>query len=108
MSDVKKKAGAGGTMTLLDDLLRGKWSTNGNGNVVDANGELVVGVPRPKGRGASAVRDARARAIAEIPELIEHARWVTRLYGTDDPVGVEDLRSSIRQLRAAIARAEGR
>lgn len=46
------------------------WRAPGNGNVVTESGELVVSVPRPKGAGASAVRDARVRLIAAAPDLL--------------------------------------
>lgn len=51
---------------------------------------------------------ANARLIAAAPELLEAARWVCRLYGTDHPQGLIELKDYVQELRAVIAKAEAR
>lgn len=46
-----------------------RWTDAHNGCVVTEDGELVVSVPRPKGTGASAKRDARVKLISAAPDL---------------------------------------
>jgi hypothetical protein len=48
----------------------GPWRDPGNGNVVGHDGSLVTSVPRPKGKGATAKRDANAKLIADAPDLL--------------------------------------
>lgn len=46
-----------------EKIARTPWRTNGNAVLVDADGNLVVAVPRPKGTGATARRDFTAKLI---------------------------------------------
>ena len=48
-----------------------------------------------------------ARLIAAAPDLLRHALWVCRLFGTDHPQGLADLRDHVKQLSAAVHEALG-
>lgn len=50
---------------------------------------------------------ANARLIAAAPDMLEHALWVVRLFGTDNPKGQAELRESVQALRAAVGKAIG-
>lgn len=85
----------------------GPWHTNGNACVVSAEGRLVVAVPRGKGAGASARRDADAHLIAAAPDLLEVARWFVHEYASCD-LSLVDFCTIAKAAKAAIAKAEGR
>lgn len=51
--------------------------------------------------------DANARLIEKSPELLEAAQWVVRLFGTDHPEGIEDLKQKVRELREVCRAARG-
>lgn len=100
----------------------GPWIATSGGCVVGADSTLVVAVPRPKGTGATAKRDANARLIAAAPDLlavcelalshVEELREAFRsgaLTGADGKVG---LRANNNvdvevELRKQIAKAKG-
>lgn len=79
-------------MTNQHNHTPGPWTAPGNTNVVGADGSLVVSVPRPKGKGATARRDANVRLISAAPELLNAlidslavARNLRQLLGTITP-----------------------
>lgn len=41
------------------------------------------------------------------PELLEAATWVVRLFGTDHPEGIEDLKRKVGELREVCRKARG-
>lgn len=46
--------------------------------------------------------EANRKLFENAPQLLEHARWVVRLFGTDHPQGIEDLKRHIDELREAV------
>jgi len=46
-----------------------------------------------------------ARVDGDLSKLLYHANWVCRLFGTDNPQGIAELKEHVRQLREAIAKA---
>lgn len=73
-------------------------------NVVNAEGGVVAMVPKGP---TEEIRDRQydmARAISALPELIEKARMVCKLFGTDHPQGIVDLKDAVNDLRIAITK----
>lgn len=50
------------------------------------------------------IQDANARLIEAAPEFYESALWITKLNGTTDPQGLEELREEVCALRALLRR----
>lgn len=46
------------------------------------------------------------RLLKAAPALLENAHWVCKLFGTDHPEGVEQLKSYIHALRCAVKQAQ--
>lgn len=50
-------------------------------------------------------QEANAKLLAASPELLEAASWVCKLFGTNHPTGIKELKQYIRQLREAVKKA---
>ena len=71
----------------------------------DDGGDLVCEVRHFDGYPAGEHGAANARLIAAAPSLLENAQWVCKLFGTDNPQGIEELKSYVHALRCAVQQA---
>jgi hypothetical protein len=92
---------------MATEMKREHWTLSGTGNVVDADGYVVVWVARPKGAAAAAKRVARARLIAAAPELLSMLRRITDSHARLERDRGSKVGTVTESARAAIAKATG-
>lgn len=70
-----------------------------DGELANPDGKLI-------GLNVDAVlKPADAKVLEASAEMFEHARWVCRLFGTDNPQGIKELKEHIKSLREAVGEA---
>jgi hypothetical protein len=69
----------------------------------DYEGEPAQAPPVPPACSPATASQSPADAPADT-DLLEAASWVTRLFGTNSPEGIDDLKCAVRDLRDAVTR----
>lgn len=86
-------------------LIENDEDTLDNWFIRDGEGGVVAILAKGPTEEIQERQYANARLVASLPDLVEHASWICRLFGTDHPKGQAELKEHVAKLRAAIAEA---